>query len=93
MDDRVVTDQATADQRPEERLRSTARRMLDIDQVLALIPVGRTTLFRMERDGRFPPSHWPSPGRRCWFEDEVAAWQDALPTNGKIGRKQRSKSA
>ena len=65
----------------------TARRMLTIEQVLQIIPVSRTTIFRMERDGRFPPSHWPSAGRRCWFEDEVAAWQDALPANGKIRRK------
>ena len=48
-----------------------ARRMLDIHQVLDIVPLGRTTIFRMERDGQFPASHWPSPGRRIWFEDEV----------------------
>jgi predicted DNA-binding transcriptional regulator AlpA len=55
------------------------RRMLTLAQVLDLVPVGRTTLFKMERRGDFPASHWPSPNRRCWFADEVAAWQEALP--------------
>jgi predicted DNA-binding transcriptional regulator AlpA len=69
---------------------TTARRMLDIHQVLDIVPVGRTTIFRMERDGRFPASHWPSPGRRCWFEDEVAAWQESLPTNNRINRRRKA---
>jgi predicted DNA-binding transcriptional regulator AlpA len=69
---------------------TTARRMLTIDQVLDIIPVGRTTIFRMERDGRFPSSHWPSPGRRCWFEDEVVAWQETLPTNNRINRRRKA---
>ena len=30
------------------------RRMLNEAQVLAIIPVGRTTLYRMEKTGRFP---------------------------------------
>jgi predicted DNA-binding transcriptional regulator AlpA len=77
--------------------RSAARRMLDVEAVLGLIPFGRTTLFRMERDGRFPPSHYASPNRRFWFEDEVIAWQDALPANSKLNRRRhvpaRSKNA
>jgi predicted DNA-binding transcriptional regulator AlpA len=63
------------------------RRMLDVDQVLAMIPVSRTTLFRMERDGKFPPSFYPSPNRRFWYADDVAAWQASLPSNGRIGKR------
>ena len=55
------------------------RRMLSLDAVLDIVPVKRTTLFRMERDGRFPPSTLISPNRRAWFEDEISAWQKALP--------------
>lgn len=47
-------------------------------QVLAIIPVGRTTLYRMEKSGRFPRSTHISPNRRVWFEDEVVAWQYAV---------------
>jgi prophage regulatory protein len=60
------------------------RRMLNLEKVLTLIPVSRTTLFRMEREGRFPKSHYVSPNRRLWYEDDIIAWQDALPTNGRI---------
>jgi predicted DNA-binding transcriptional regulator AlpA len=70
------------------------RRMLNEAQVLAIIPVGRTTLYRMEKAGRFPRSTYISPNRRVWFEDEIIAWQNAVdefnPNRGRgKGRRQR----
>jgi prophage regulatory protein len=47
-------------------------------KVLALVPVSRTTLFRLEKKGRFPRSTYISPNRRVWFEDQVVAWQNAV---------------
>jgi prophage regulatory protein len=71
------------------------RRMLSEKQVLAIIPVGRTTLYRMEKSGRFPRSTYISPNRRVWFEDEIIAWQAAVdefnPNRGRgKGRRHRS---
>ena len=54
------------------------RRMLNEAEVLAIIPVSRTTLFRMEKASRFPKSTYISPNRRVWFEDEITAWQSAV---------------
>jgi prophage regulatory protein len=54
------------------------RRMLSEKQVLEIVPVGRTTLYRMEKAGRFPKSTYISPNRRVWFENEIVAWQDAV---------------
>jgi predicted DNA-binding transcriptional regulator AlpA len=65
------------------------RRMLDIDQVMEIVPVSRTTIFRMERDQTFPASHAISPKRRAWYEDEVLAWQRSLPVNNRISRRSR----
>jgi hypothetical protein len=62
MDDQTVTDQATADQRPEEGFQSDKpRRMLNINQVLEIVPVGRTTLHKMERQGHLPDQHLHQP--------------------------------
>ena len=47
-------------------------------QVLALVPIGRSTLLRMEKAGRFPKSTYISANRRIRFEDEIVAWQDAV---------------
>jgi prophage regulatory protein len=58
--------------------KSAPRRMLSEKQVLEIVPVGRTTLYRMEKAGRFPRSTYISPNRRIWFADEIAAWQDAV---------------
>lgn len=58
---------ATPDDKP--------RRMLNQEQVLQIVPVSRTTLWAMEKAGRFPKSTYISPNRRVWFEDEVVRWQ------------------
>jgi predicted DNA-binding transcriptional regulator AlpA len=58
--------------------KSGPRRMLSEKQVLEIVPVGRTTLYRMEKAGRFPRSTYLSPNRRIWFADEIAAWQNAV---------------
>jgi prophage regulatory protein len=58
--------------------KSGPRRMLSEKQVLEIVPVGRTTLYRMEKAGRFPRSTYISPNRRVWFEDEIVAWQAAV---------------
>ena len=74
------------------------RRMLNEKQVLEIVPVGRTTLYRMEKTGRFPKSTYVSPNRRVWFEDEIIAWQNAVDEfdprrrRGK-GRRQRVSSS
>jgi prophage regulatory protein len=70
------------------------RRMLNEKQVLQIVPVGRTTLYRMEKAGRFPKSTYISPNRRVWFEDEIITWQNAVdefnPTRGRgKGRRHR----
>ena len=65
----------TEDGAPDQ---SEPRRMLNEAQVLALIPVSRTTLHRMTKTGRFPKGTYVSANRRLWFADEVAAWQNAV---------------
>jgi prophage regulatory protein len=74
------------------------RRMLSEKQVLEIVPVGRTTLYRMEKAGRFPRSTYISPNRRVWYEDEIIDWQNAVDEfdpnrrRGK-GRRQRVSSS
>jgi predicted DNA-binding transcriptional regulator AlpA len=52
--------------------------MMTVDEVLAIVPVSRSTLFRMERLKRFPRAHQIADRRKIWFADEVAAWQRNL---------------
>lgn len=52
--------------------------MLNEQQVLEIIPVSRTTLYRMEKAGRFPKSTYISPNRRVWYEDQIVTWQNAV---------------
>ena len=92
----------TAASRPEANAegvplgKSGPRRMLNEKQVLEIVPVGRTTLYRMEKSGKFPRSTYISPNRRVWFEDEIIAWQNAVdefnPNRGR-GKGRRRVSA
>ena len=54
------------------------RKMLLEEQVLEIVPVSRSTLWRMERTGKFPRSTYISKNRRVWFEDEICDWQHAV---------------
>ena len=86
------TEAATEDGAPDK---SEPRRMLNEAELLALIPLSRTTLHRMTKIGRFPKGTYVSANRRLWFADEVAAWQDKVnefdPRRGRgKGRRQRT---
>ena len=60
----------------------TARRMLTLKQVLRIVPLGRSTLQRMEADGRFPRGVMLAGNRKAWFEEDVAQWQDDRARKG-----------
>ena len=74
---------------------SGPRRMLLEDQVLDIIPVSRSTLWRMERAGTFPRSTFISSNRRVWFEDQIVDWQNSVdernPNRGR-GKGRRAKA-
>ncbi len=63
---------------PPEPMNQAVRRMLNEKQVLAIVPVGRSTLWRMEKTGRFPKATHIATNRRIWFEDEVIRWQNEI---------------
>lgn len=73
------------------------RPMLTERMVLNLVPISRTTLYRLERAGKFPRSVYVSANRRLWFRDQIIAWQTAVderdernPNRGRgKGRRQR----
>jgi predicted DNA-binding transcriptional regulator AlpA len=73
----------TQDPAPNE---SKPRKMLTEQEVLGAIPISGTTLWRLEKAGRFPKSSYISPGRRAWFLDEVIRWQTEINGRGR-GRK------
>lgn len=67
------------------------RKMLNLQEVLDIVPVGRSTLFRMIQLGHFPRGHFISPNRRFWYADEIELWQKSLPAETRRGRGRRPK--
>ncbi len=55
--------------------KTSLRKMLNERQIVEILPVSPVTLWRMERDGRFPRGTFISPNKKIWWADEVAAWQ------------------
>jgi prophage regulatory protein len=66
-----------------------ARRMLSERQVLAIISVGHTTLWRMVKKGQFPKPTFVSPNRCFWFEDVILAWQNEIEGQGRGAASQK----
>jgi predicted DNA-binding transcriptional regulator AlpA len=74
--------------------KSRPRRMLNEKQVLDIVPLSRTSIYRLEKAGKFPKSIYISPNRRIWYEDDIIAWQRAVdefnPNRGRgKGRRHR----
>lgn len=56
----------------------TPRKMLNLKQVLAIVPFSRSTIYREMEEGRFPKAREIAPRRIAWYEDDLTAWQLAL---------------
>lgn len=53
--------------------------LLDFSEVRRRTGLGRTTVWRMEREGRFPKRLVIGPTAVRWREDEIIAWMESLP--------------
>jgi predicted DNA-binding transcriptional regulator AlpA len=67
------------------------RRMLNLEQVLKIVPVSDVTLWRMEKRGLFPKGEFISPNRKAWFEDVVVAWQNSIVGRSRGRRPRKSR--
>jgi prophage regulatory protein len=68
--------------------------MINERQLLGIVPLSRTSIYRLEKAGKFPRSTYISANRRVWYEDEIIAWQNAVdefnPNRGRgKGRRHR----
>jgi prophage regulatory protein len=72
--------------------KSAPRKMLNERKVLEIIPVSSITLWRMERQGRFPKGSYASANRKFWFEDEIIEWQNSINGRGRGRRNHDAKS-
>jgi predicted DNA-binding transcriptional regulator AlpA len=67
------------------------RHMITMEQVLKMVPIGKSTLKRMIKDGRFPSGRYVTPNRRFWLIEEITVWQNSLPAESR--RKRRARKA
>lgn len=72
---------------------TTPERLVFPKEVQERTQLSRATIWRMQRDGKFPAHRQLSPGRVCWLESEIAAWIQALPVAACMGGENVKKSA
>jgi prophage regulatory protein len=63
-------------------------RLLPLPEVIEITGLGRDTIYRYIRDGRFPPQRRISQRASAWREDEIRAWVDSRPTVEPPGSKE-----
>ena len=54
--------------------------LLRTRQVLAITGLSRMTIYRLERDGQFPPRRRLGSNSVAWIDSEVTEWIAARPT-------------
>jgi prophage regulatory protein len=91
----ITTKQHEAETEDRALNNSRPRRMLNEKQLLDIVPLSRTSIYRLEKSGKFPRATYISANRRIWYEDEVVAWQAAVnernPNRGRgKGRRRRA---
>ncbi|MBW2187323.1 MAG: AlpA family phage regulatory protein [Deltaproteobacteria bacterium] len=57
------------------------KRLLRIKQVLEIIPLGKSTVWKMVAEGKFPQPIKLSERCTAWRESDVVAWMDGLTTS------------
>ena len=62
---------------PDERP-TTLRKMLLQRELLEMIPVSRTTIWKWCAEGLFPKPVKLNSNRVAWFADEIIEWQEAV---------------
>ena len=56
--------------------------LLTTHDVIALTRLSRTSIYRMTRQGRFPPPCALGKGQIRWREADIRAWMAELPAQG-----------
>ncbi|MFH1572713.1 MAG: AlpA family phage regulatory protein [Acidobacteriota bacterium] len=63
-------------------------RYIRFKELQRLVPLGRTTIWRMQREGTFPQSRRIGKIAKAWVEDEVLAWMKARASDHTSGNAQ-----
>ncbi|MDD1520022.1 MULTISPECIES: helix-turn-helix transcriptional regulator [Bradyrhizobium] len=67
-------------------------RIINEKEVLEIIRLSRTTLYRLVKAGKFPQPTYVSENRKTWRDDEVYSWYetvDARNPNRRRGKGRR----
>jgi len=54
-------------------------KFLRVRQVMQLTGLSRMTIYRLERDGKFPKRRRLSQNSVAWLESDIDAWADSRP--------------
>src|SRR5436309_11368054 len=67
--------------------RGADMRYIRFKELKTLVPLGRTTIWRMEREGRFPRSRRIGKSAKAWLETEVLSWMQERAVDHEKGQR------
>jgi len=56
-----------------------SNRRIRLKEVMELVPLSASTIYKRKSEGTFPPSQDLGGGVVCWREQDILDWLDALP--------------
>jgi prophage regulatory protein len=60
---------------------ASAEKLIPLKEVCRLVGVGKSMVYRMVKQNRFPAPYKPSPGAGRWSEKEILAWISEIRAN------------
>ena len=64
---------------------SPPSRLVRVREVVERTGLARTTIWRFQKEGRFPPAVRVGDRRIAWREEDIAAWIAGLPDAERYG--------
>ncbi len=64
-------------------LTKSRKRYLKTREVIELVGMSRSTIWRLEQAGEFPSRRQLSPGRVGWLEEEIEDWMESRTPVGR----------
>lgn len=53
-------------------------RLLNQKEVIEIVRLSRSTIYRMVKAGKFPEPIYPTTNRKFWFEEDIWDWLNAV---------------
>ncbi|MBR0916522.1 helix-turn-helix transcriptional regulator [Bradyrhizobium japonicum] len=69
-----MLDETTSENTSPQKTTARRGRLLNEKEVIEIVRISRSTIYRMGKAGKFPEPTRPTTNRKFWFEEDIWDW-------------------